>query len=553
MNKQITSVFYASDLLPYKDSARTVHYPLTAGTFAGSHNTKEVRFYVRDIGGTSGISWVVVSKLPNGKIGYEVCSNVQTDSELGEQYLSFDLSAYYTQVKGDLYLALRGYQGQITFEDDDSDGVYNISGDPLIEVTGTIKLSINYSPMVNTGTQVLPTDIDRIIAALSDYLLIENGIVVISDISSETASNYEVNQILLEYHANKATFYVVKYRTGTTIKHFTELSFASIRSGELRVEDFILLTNEARLYYDQLNDCFKITVNSHTLALFVDGTVTIDGLELATEDYVDTNFYTKTQSDNRYDIQSYVELSGTSGTLTDEQLTKVQRPNAIIKLTTGFYQKYSETSSKIEFRNILNPLTIGNGKWAVTKGIIEITKSTGAWAYTTSSITSYTADAVDTNFYTKSSVDTIVSTLKANSFQIVATLPATGQEGIIYLVETSANVYEQYIWESGSYIDLGTTQIDLSGYATTTWVSDNFVDLTSIQTISGNKTFKDRIVFCSPIVFNNSSNTQTYGDLYVKSTDTTRLQYTDIGEQKHDIAYTSDFVFATDTEVDNLF
>ena len=42
MEKRITQVFYGNDLLPYKDSERSVHYPLVSGTFAGSHNTKEV-------------------------------------------------------------------------------------------------------------------------------------------------------------------------------------------------------------------------------------------------------------------------------------------------------------------------------------------------------------------------------------------------------------------------------------------------------------------------------------------------------------------------------
>ncbi len=229
MEKRITQVFYGNDLLPYKDSERSVHYPLVSGTFAGSHNTKEVRFYVRDIGGTNGISWVVVSKLPNGKIGYEVCSNVQTDSELGEQYLSFDLSAYYTQVKGDLYLALRGYQGQITFEDDDNDGVYNISGDPLIEVTGTIKLSINYSPMVNTGTQVLPTDIDRIIAALSNYLLIENGFVIIEDLDDDI-SDYSNGQYF--YVANQKAFYKLNGSTLTKVEFALPFAYLTTHTAE---------------------------------------------------------------------------------------------------------------------------------------------------------------------------------------------------------------------------------------------------------------------------------------------------------------------------------
>lgn len=174
MESRIMQVFYGNDLLPYKDSERAVHYPIVGNSFAGSNLTNEIHFYIDRIGGTDGISWVIVSKLPDGKIGYEPLSTIVHDSLLAEDYLLFSLSSYYTSVKGDLFLALRGYKGTVTFTDTNDDGIYEINGDPLIEVTGTIKLAINYSPMINTGTQVLPSDVDRLIAALSNYSLRAN-------------------------------------------------------------------------------------------------------------------------------------------------------------------------------------------------------------------------------------------------------------------------------------------------------------------------------------------------------------------------------------------
>ena len=174
LESRVLQVFYDNLCYPFKDSERTVRYPIVGNSFAGSNLTNEIHFYIDRIGGTNGISWVIVSKLPNGKIGYEPLSLVGIDSDNGESYLTFKLSSYYTSVKGDLYLALRGYQGDITFTDTNDDGIYEINGDPLIEVTGTIKLAINYSPMINTGTQVLPSDVDKLIAALSNYSLRAN-------------------------------------------------------------------------------------------------------------------------------------------------------------------------------------------------------------------------------------------------------------------------------------------------------------------------------------------------------------------------------------------
>lgn len=217
MESRIMQVFYGNDLLPYKDSNRSVHYPIVGNSFAGSNNTNEIRFYVRDIGGTDGVSWVVVSKLPNGKVGYEPISSVATDLELGEKYISFNLSAYYTQAKGDLYLTLRGYQGQIDFEDDDEDGIYKIVGDPLIEVTGAIKLSINYAPSIPCGTQILPTDVDKIIASLSNYTLTINSIVVLETLSQFNADKYQYGQVF--YIKDIDLYYI--YESGTSINLYS--------------------------------------------------------------------------------------------------------------------------------------------------------------------------------------------------------------------------------------------------------------------------------------------------------------------------------------------
>ena len=542
MNKQITSVFYDANLLPYKDSARTVHYPLVSGTFAGSHNTKEVRFYVRDIGGTNGISWVVVSKLPNGKIGYEVCSNVQTDSELGEQYLSFDLSAYYTQVKGDLYLALRGYQGQITFEDDDNDGVYSISGEPLIEVTGTIKLSINYSPMVNTGTQVLPTDIDRLISALSNYLLIENGIILTTDKSTLDIDDYELSQVFFEYKLTSGVyqgrFYGIVVENNQ--RYWEELRFSQLDTqdiniyGSTKVWGELRITNNSRIIYG--DNQLKFTVNGHTFALSTSGVLTIDNNELATQDYVannfvdlttmqtvngkkvfsDLNLYNSVITTNSknyfakagvttnqfvtYQLPfSYSEIGNTTvtlaienlvglqtlsqGTLPAGNLAKVQRDNAVIKRNNKYFYKITSPTGQLVFNHI--EVSQSDNVYTIKDERITITTSNGHWEYTT---TSY-------NAYSKDGVDNLISTLKANTLQQVditayptlnSFLASTGEEGIIYLypIDTSESPlfqkgYYRYTWENNGWLSLGTTQVDLS----------NYVDLTSSQTIIGVKTF----------------------------------------------------------------
>ena len=70
-------------------------------------------------------------------------------------------------------------------------------------------------------------------------------------------------------------------------------------------------------------------------------------------------------------------------------------------------------------------------------------------------------DSIPTTYATK----TELSQLSAGIVQVVASRPASGTEGVIYLVETSTqNVYDKYTWENSTWVSLGSTSIDLSNY-----------------------------------------------------------------------------------------
>ena len=206
MQQKIMSVFYGNDRLPYKDAQRTVHYPIANGDlFCGANNTTQIRFYVDQIGGTTNVQWVATSKLPNGQIGNKVLSSPKYDEELGEYYLELDLSSYYTSIKGDVYIALNGYQGGVNIEEDEDTGIWSISGTPTIQATGSIKLGINYAPQTIPGTHFGVSDLQQILGALSDKISLINGIVVLNNIASEDLSEYELGQIFLD--KNTGNFY----------------------------------------------------------------------------------------------------------------------------------------------------------------------------------------------------------------------------------------------------------------------------------------------------------------------------------------------------------
>lgn len=103
--------------------------------------------------------------------------------------------------------------------------------------------------------------------------------------------------------------------------------------------------------------------------------------------------------------------------------------------------------------------------------------ATESWVNTQLGSYAKTADT-----YTKSQVDSLVTTLKKNAYQVVASKPQTGEEGITYLVGSAAP-YEMWIYEGSSWIDLGSTDIDLSGYVPTSRTVNGHA-LTSDVTVS---------------------------------------------------------------------
>lgn len=74
------------------------------------------------------------------------------------------------------------------------------------------------------------------------------------------------------------------------------------------------------------------------------------------------------------------------------------------------------------------------------------------------------------SYATKNYVDTAIGGIAGISFEIVQSLPQTGDSSTIYLISNSGsspNVYDEYIYVSNSWEKIGTTDVDLSGYVQT--------------------------------------------------------------------------------------
>lgn len=75
----------------------------------------------------------------------------------------------------------------------------------------------------------------------------------------------------------------------------------------------------------------------------------------------------------------------------------------------------------------------------------------------------------------QTAINSAISGITGISIEVVSTLPATGENGVIYLVSnggSSTNTYDEYIWLSNAsrFEKIGTTDVDLSNYYTKTEV-----------------------------------------------------------------------------------
>ena len=86
-------------------------------------------------------------------------------------------------------------------------------------------------------------------------------------------------------------------------------------------------------------------------------------------------------------------------------------------------------------------------------------------------------------------VTSTIADVKSTSFQVVESLPATGEGGIIYLMANNGagnNVYDEYIWvtSTNSFELLGTLSTDLSDYVTFTLLNRALTTVAPVETTS---------------------------------------------------------------------
>lgn len=87
---------------------------------------------------------------------------------------------------------------------------------------------------------------------------------------------------------------------------------------------------------------------------------------------------------------------------------------------------------------------------------------------------------IATTEFVKTAVDNAIGSITGIEFRIVETLPATGENGVIYLIahaHGTGDGYDEYIWVDGGFEKIGNTDIDLSGY----WAKADLTAITNAE------------------------------------------------------------------------
>ena len=495
MESKIINIYFDQNAYPFKDKERSVIYPITGSAFVGFSATQKIRFFVDRIGGVLDTTWVVTTKLPNGQLIYELLQNTNYDDEIGEYYVELTLTQPYSALKGDISIGLSGYQGGVEVQEDEDTGIYTIVGTPTIQTSAVIKFNINYTPSTLPRQTLGFTDLQQVLAYMSNFMQQDESIVVIENTSVDL-SGFEDGQVFyckldqLFYRLDSGNLVVEKDGyvpyTGATKNvdlgnhTITALRFISGDSSETTYRERNLLYITHGAY-------------SNTYIFRVKNANTND--YVATEDYVDNNIY---------------EMASASVVLSDSDYAYLLKNNVRIHYGDLFYEKAKETASQVIFYSVDYQRTTTGGSTGYTTRTtkkITLTKSSQQLDAADINDLSYNKEQTDKNFAHSLSLQLNTTNYKLSVYLYDKDGNALSSQTIDLPLESivvSATYYDSYTYGGTTYqkvivIVLATTDVPtiipvgdlVDGLATTTQLTNGLALKVNKTDIADNLTTND--------------------------------------------------------------
>lgn len=504
MNEKLINVFFGSDNLPYKDVERTIHFPITGSAFLGASNTTKIRFYFDRIGDTSA-TYVSVAKLPNGKQGSQILSK---SSDENGNYAELELSNWYTQAKGDVYIALQGYQGGTTADFDEETGLWTIEGNPIIQTTGSIKLAINYAPIGQVADYNDEfTTYQEILAALGDKANVDN---VYTKAETDTALNGKVDkrettgtyaythngsvqgEIKVEKNdiggaivqRTENAQIIVPYTPSTdsnaTSKRYVDTGLSGKQNTLVNQVNIKSINNQSLLGTGNIDIQGGGGGADYTAGYGIDitdDTISVDTDNIATRDFVNSSIATNTATfRGTYNVVSDLglttsathqeiataiatKLASLSIVADDNDYVFVSFPNATVSTDFDKYERYKFNGTSWEYEYTLNNSSFTADQWA--------------------SINSGITSGILSGLATKTELSESIKNLAQPYDDTV--IYSIGDK-VIYdnkLYSCLVNMSAAESWDSTHWMQIT--------------VANGFVNLTGTQTISGQKTFDNTV------------------------------------------------------------
>ena len=180
---------------------------------------------------------------------------------------------------------------------------------------------------------------------------------------------------------------------------------------------------------------------------------------------------------------NYTELNGKITVNTDDIATIQNTINSYGDIVT-YNAAYFATA---------NQGALANTALQPNDNITLLNNNAGFITNTVNNLTNY---YLKSETYTKTEVQQLIASIPQFSVVVVQTLPVTGERMVLYLVPKDGeapDVYNEYIWveDENEFELLGSTAVDLDGYATETYVDtglatkqNTLVSGTNIKTIN---------------------------------------------------------------------
>lgn len=546
MNEKLIKVYFGQDLLPYKDSERSVHFPIVGGAFLGASNTTKIRFYFDQIGDTS-TTYVSVAKLPNGKQGSQVLSKSSDDDG---NYAELELSNWYTQAKGDVYIALQGYSGGVEYSYDSETELYEIHGTPIIQTTGSIKLAINYAPIGDSADYNDEfTTYQEILAGLGDKLDKKetSGLFAYTHDGSVQGeigvSKLSVADYIVQRDGQQiAVPLTPSANDNATSKKYVDDSIASAITSVYKYKGSVATYSDLPSSGLTIGDVYNVEETGDNYAWT--GTTwdklagDIDLSDYATKDYVDTGLSGKQNTlVNQVNIKSINNQSllgtgnidiqggdggGTWGTITGDIQDQTDLQNELSGIReiaegkTSTYSVDTDTSGNSAFKSDNDVITVAS--------FVDINGNTITTSELRTGDLVYTLNTNQEKYKDRWLIDPILGTwglIEADTPDLSGYATTTDlSESIENLAQPydNTNTYtigEIVIHENKLY-RCTTAITNAEDWDSTHWeqitVANGFVNLTGTQTISGKKTFTNDVhVGANKKLYLDSDNPNLFG------------------------------------------